>query len=132
MFDFSQLLIGTALAQVAAPEPSLPGGSGTSVYMNFIPLVLIFGVFYMLIIRPQQKKLDEQTKMIKALRRGDRVITTGGIHGKISKLEGEDIVMLEVADGIIIKILRSHVNALAAKTDPATSSNDSHEEQKKN
>jgi preprotein translocase subunit YajC len=118
MIDISQILISSAWAQAADATP-LPGGAGTSMFMNFLPLILIFGVFYVLIIRPQQKKVDEQAKMIKALRRGDRVITSGGIYGKIARLEGDDILILEIADGVNIKIVRSHVTALAAKTDPA-------------
>ncbi len=131
MLDFTQFLIPSALAQTAAAI-SPPGGSGTSMYMNFLPLVLIFAVFYVLIIRPQQKKLDDQAKMIKALRRGDRVITSGGIHGKIARLEGDDILILEIADGVNIKVTRSFVTALAAKTDPAAAANDGDEAEKKN
>lgn len=119
MPDFMHLLIGRAWAQTAPGAPLPPGGSGTSVLMNFLPLVLIFAVFYILIIRPQQRKLDEQAKMIKALRRGDRVITSSGIHGKIARLEGDDVVILEIADGINIKLARTHIGSLAAKTDPA-------------
>lgn len=130
MLDLTQLLVTSAWAQnVGAVAP--PGGSGTSVYMNFLPLVLIFAVFYVLIIRPQQRKLDEQTKMIKALRRGDRVITSGGIHGKIARLEGDDILILEIADGVNIKVARSYVTALAAKTDPAAAANDGDDAEKK-
>jgi preprotein translocase subunit YajC len=88
--------------------------------MNFLPLVLIFGVFYVLIIRPQQKKIEEQTKMIKSLQRGDRVITSGGIHGKIARIEGDDILIVEIADGVQIKLARTHVQGLAAKTQPVT------------
>lgn len=118
MLDLTQFLVPSAWAQTASP----PGGAGTNMFMNLLPLVLIFGVFYVLIIRPQQKKFDEQTKMVKALQRGDRVITTGGLHGKISKLEGDDHVMLEIADGVHVKQLRSHIQSLAAKTQPVTAS----------
>lgn len=131
MFDVTQLFIASAWAQSADPV-SPPGGSGTSILMNFVPLILIFGVFYVLIIRPQQKKLDEQTKMIKALRRGDRVVTAGGIFGKISRLEGDDIVILEIADNVNIKVLRSQISGLEAKTSPAVLANDGDEAEKKN
>jgi len=89
--------------------------------MNYLPFILIFGVFYFIVIRPQQKKLDEQAKMIKALQRGDRIITNSGIHGKISKVEGDDHLMVEIADGVHVKMERSHVQALAAKTQPIPS-----------
>ena len=117
MINFTQFLIGSAWAQ-AASAPSPPGGANTNVLMNFLPLILIFAVFYVLIIRPQQKKLDEQTKMIKALQRGDRVVTSGGLYGKITKLEGDDNLIIEIADGVNVKVLRSAVQSLAAKTQP--------------
>ena len=67
---------------------------------------------------PQTRKLKEQNKMIKALTRGDRIVTAGGIHGKITKLEGDDTLVVEIANGVEIKVVRSTVNALAAKTEP--------------
>lgn len=123
MFDITHLFASPALAQEAAAVTP-PGGSGTSVVMNFLPLILIFAVFYILIIRPQQKKLDDQAKMIKALQRGDRIITTGGIYGKIVKLEGDDQLIVEIADDVTIKLQRSHVQSLAAKTQPVTANDD--------
>lgn len=120
MLDITSLFISQAWAQTS-PPPASQSAAITSTIMNFMPMVLIFMVFYVLIIRPQQKKIDEQSKMVAALRRGDRVITTGGIHGKISNMLGDDLLMLEIADGTHVKILRSHIASLEAKTDPATS-----------
>lgn len=124
MLDLAHLFIASALAQtppavpVVAPALQADGGAG-GVAMQFLPLLLIFAVFYVLLIRPQQKKLDEQAKMIKALTRGDRIITAGGIHGKVTRLEGDDALMVEIANGVEIKVVRSTVQALAAKTEPA-------------
>lgn len=118
MLDIAHLFIGTAFAQTP-DATAAPGGSPSSIGMSFVPLLLIFGVFYILLIRPQQKKLDDQNKMIKALARGDRIITAGGVYGKIIKLEGDDALIVEIADGVQIKVLRSTVSALAAKTEPA-------------
>jgi preprotein translocase subunit YajC len=129
MLDLMQILITPAYAQAAAVAP--PGGSNTSMVMNFLPIILIFGVFYVLIIRPQQKKMEEQTKMIKSLQRGDRVITSGGIHGKIVKLDGDDNLIVEIADGVQIKMVRSHVSSLAAKTQPVTAPDGDEAEKKK-
>lgn len=129
MFDLSQIFIATAQAQTAAGSP--PGGSNTSMLMNFVPIILIFGVFYILIIRPQQKRMDEQNKMIKALQRGDRVITSGGIHGKITKVDGDDLLTIEIADGVNIKVARSHISGLAAKTQPVTTPDGDEAEKKK-
>ncbi len=121
MFDLAHLFISTAMAQdVAAAAPVDPMAG----MMNYLPFVLIFGVFYFLVIRPQQKKLGEQEKMIKALQRGDRVVTSGGIHGKIAKLEGEDLLFVEIAEGVQIKIDRSSVQGLEAKPQPVAASHD--------
>ena len=128
MFDLTQLFINSAYAQ-AAGAPEAPAGS---VGMSFVPLLLILGVFYVLLIRPQQKKLQEQEKMIKSLKRGDRVVTAGGIHGKISKLldDGEHL-MLEIADGLHVKVVRNTIVSLAAKTEPAKADTPVTEEDKK-
>ena len=116
MLDIAHIFMGTALAQAAnAPADASPGGS----IGIFLPLVLILGVFYVLLMRPQQKKMDELARMIKALKRGDRIVTAGGIHGKITKLEGEDTLIVEIADGVQVKVVRSTITALAAKTEPA-------------
>ena len=132
MFDLAQLFVGKAWAQAAAPagDASAANSSFASV-ANFLPLMLIFAVFYVLIIRPQQKKLDEQTKMIKALKRGDRVITSGGLYGKVTKLDDETLT-IEIADGVNVKIVRAQVQALAAKTDTGAIANDSSDDEKKN
>ncbi len=123
MFSISEILVHPAFADtVAATAPvsdaAATGAGGGTQFMNLVPLVLIFAVFYLLVIRPQQKKMAEQDKMVKALQRGDRIITSGGIHGKIIRLEGDDLIMVEIADGVQVKMLRSHVQSLAAKTQP--------------
>jgi preprotein translocase subunit YajC len=119
MFDISQLFIGHAWAQAVPMPPGSESGSPMSTVMGFMPLILIFLVFYVLIIRPQQKKVEEQQKMVKALQRGDRVITTGGIHGKISRIEeNAEHLMLEIADGVNVKVLRAHIIGLEAKPNP--------------
>jgi preprotein translocase subunit YajC len=129
MLDFTHLFIGTALAQTAAPAVGADAGMTLASISNFLPLILIFVVFYVLIIRPQQKKMDEQNKMIAALKRGDRVITSGGIYGKITKLD-DDTLTIEIADGVNIKMVRAQVQALAAKTDTAAIANDGDDEKK--
>jgi preprotein translocase subunit YajC len=121
MFDIAHMFVSSAFAQTAGAAPDAPGGSPSSIGMSFLPLLLIFGVFYVLLIRPQQKKLDEQNKMIKTLKRGDRIVTAGGIHGKVVKLEGDENLIVEIADGVQVKIVRNTVSALAAKTEPAKS-----------
>ena len=86
------------------------GGAGGGL-MSFLPFILIFVVFYFLLIRPQQKKAKDHTSMINTLRKGDQVLTSGGIYGKITSLDAH-VVKLEIADRTTIKISRSSVGSL--------------------
>ncbi len=106
-------LISEVRAQEAeAVDPAKAEFSFTS----FIPLILIFAVFYFLIIRPQSKKLKEHKAMVDALKRGDKVITSGGILGVVKDIDAkEDLVEVEISSGVSIKILRSHVADLMNK-----------------
>lgn len=80
--------------------------------MNLVPLVFMFGIFYFLLIRPQQKKAKEHRAVIDALKKGDQVITAAGIYGKITSVD-ENIVTLEIAPGINIKIGKGHIASLS-------------------
>ena len=84
-------------------------GSG---FAQFIPLILIFVIFYFFLIRPQQKKVKEHKAMVNALKRGDDVITSGGIVGKIEKVYEDDKVDLSISEGVTIKIIKSTVQSL--------------------
>lgn len=110
------MLISTAYAQTAGG-----GGDAMGMFQTFIPLVLIFVVFYFLIIRPQQKKVKDHKSMIDALRRGDRVVTTGGIIGTVTKVTGDREVAVEIADGVRVRVLRSMIAEVMAKTEPGDS-----------
>ena len=79
---------------------------------QFIPLILIFVIFYFFLIRPQQKKIKEHKAMVRALKRGDDVITSGGIVGKIEKVYEDDKVDLSISEGVTIKIIKSTVQSL--------------------
>ena len=116
MSMIDSLLISSAVAQTATPAaaPGAPGGG--DVFMQFLPLILIFVVFYFLLIRPQQKRMKEHNEMLKALKKGDKVVTGGGIVGTITKVDGDDFLHVEIANGIEVKALRSTVTGLA---DPA-------------
>ena len=94
-------------------------GGGSDMIMSLLPLVLIFVVFYFLLIRPQQKKMKEHRAMVEALRRGDRVITAGGIYGKVSKVINDGEVQVEIADGVRVRVQRHTISAVLSKTDPA-------------
>ena len=90
--------------------------------MSFLPLILIFIVFYFLLIRPQQKRVKEQKAMLSALRRGDRVVTGGGIIGTISKVVSDEEVIVEVAEGVRLRVLRATIASVLAKTEPGKAS----------
>ena len=88
-------------------------GSG---FAQFIPLILIFVIFYFFLIRPQQKKIKEHKAMVRELKRGDDVITSGGIVGKIEKVYEDDKVDLSISEGVTIKIIKSTVQSLLNST----------------
>ncbi len=107
------MLISTAYAQAASAS-----GSEFSL-VSILPLVLIFVVFYFLLIRPQQKKMKDHKAMLSALRRGDRVVTGGGILGTVIKVEGDDEAVIEVAEGVRLRVLRSTIQSVVKRTEPA-------------
>lgn len=87
---------------------------------SLIPLILIFGIMYFLLIRPQQKKLKEHQMMVSALRRGDQVITQGGIMGKVVKVKDDAAeVEVEIASGVTVRVIRSTIATVVNKTEPA-------------
>jgi preprotein translocase subunit YajC len=83
-------------------------------FMSFLPLILIFVVFYFLLILPQQKRAKEHKAMVEALKKGDWVVTTGGLLGRVTDL-GENFVRLQVAEGVEVKVQRPAVAALMPK-----------------
>lgn len=87
------------------------GGSGS--FASFIPLILMFVIFYFLLIRPQQKKAKEHQRMIGELRKGDRIITNGGLYGRITGLD-EHTLTVEIADKVRVKVARANTAALAS------------------
>ncbi|QDL92361.1 preprotein translocase subunit YajC [Paroceanicella profunda] len=87
---------------------------------GLIPFVLIFAIMYFLMIRPQQKKAKQHRAMLDALRRGDQVITQGGIVGKVVKVKEDGEVELEIADGVKIRVIRATIAQVTSKTEPAT------------
>ena len=95
------------------------GGGAASAITSFVPLILIFGIMYFLLIRPQQKKLKEHRGMVEALRRGDQVLTQGGILGKVLKVNDDGILEVEIAEGVKVRVLRSTITQVMSKTEPA-------------
>jgi preprotein translocase subunit YajC len=86
---------------------------------QFIPLILIFAIMYFLLIRPQQKKLKQHQSMVASLRRGDQVVTAGGLIGKVSKIKDDAEVEVELAEGVKVRVVRSTIGQVLNKTEPA-------------
>lgn len=86
---------------------------------QFIPLILIFAIMYFLLIRPQQKKVKEHAAMVNALRRGDQVITQGGLIGKVVKVKEENEIEVELAEGVKVRVVQSTIAQVINKTEPA-------------
>lgn len=95
------------------------GGGGASMVSSLVMMGLIFGIFYFLMIRPQQKKMKEHKAMIEALRRGDQVITQGGLIGKIAKIRDDAEVEVEIAADVRVRVLRSTIVQVMSKTEPS-------------
>ena len=100
------------------PAFAQTAGGGSAALTSFMPLVLIFAIMYFLLIRPQQKKLKTHKAMVAALRKGDQVITQGGIIGKVFKA-GDTEVEVEIAEGVRVRVVRSTITQVLNKTEPA-------------
>ena len=108
----------TALVAVPAFAQAQGGGAG-AIVTQLVPLVLIFAIMYFLLIRPQQKKLKDHQKMVEALRRGDVVVTQGGIIGKVTKVKEGGELEVEIADNVRVRIVSGTVSQVLSKTEPA-------------
>jgi len=105
-------MFGLAFAMGGAPGGAAGGaGGGMAAFQQIIPLVFMFAIFYFLLIRPQQKKAKEHKALLEAMKKGDHVITAGGVHGKVTSVDNE-LVTLEVANNVNIKITKSYIAAI--------------------
>jgi preprotein translocase subunit YajC len=109
------MFVTPAFAQAAG------GAGGANAIASFMPLIFIFGIMYFLLIRPQQKKAKQMRAMVDALRRGDQVLTQGGILGKVTKVNDDGILEVEIAEGVKVKVLKHTIAQVMNKTEPATS-----------
>ena len=108
------MLISPAYAQ-----GSLFGGGGnTDMLTSLLPFVLIFVIMYFLILRPQQKRVKQHAEMVKNVRKGDTVITSGGLVGRVIKVVDDDQVEIEIADGVRVRQMRQMVTDVRAKGEP--------------
>ena len=111
-------MIPAAFSLLQAGTPATPGGS----LLSFLPMVFIFVIFYFLLIAPMRKKQKKTQEMLSKLKRGDEVITGGGIYGRIAALDEErGFVVLQIADNVKVKVLRSAIAALAGEPESASS-----------
>jgi preprotein translocase subunit YajC len=104
----------------ASPAYAQAAGGGLGGIGGFVPLILIFGIMYFLMIRPQQKKMKEQRAMIDALRKGDQVVTAGGLIGKVTKVKEENEIEVELAQGMKVRVVQSTIQSVLNKTEPKT------------
>ncbi|MCT4577688.1 preprotein translocase subunit YajC [Donghicola sp.] len=88
-------------------------------FAQFVPLILIFAIMYFLLIRPQQKKMKEHQNMVSNLRRGDQVVTQGGVIGKVSKVKDDNEVEVEIAENVKVRVVKATVTQVLSKTEPA-------------
>jgi preprotein translocase subunit YajC len=110
------MLISPAYAQAAAPA-----GGGSDLFMSLLPLVMIFAVFYFLMIRPQQTKMKQHREMIENLKKGDQIVTAGGIIGKVVRVDATDSSLaVEIAPNVQVKVVRQTVADLLNKPVPAS------------
>jgi preprotein translocase subunit YajC len=108
------LTIGTVYAQLNFGGP----GGANNMLVQFTPFILIIVIMYFLILRPQQKKVKQHQDMVKALRRGDIVVTNGGLVGKVTKVTDDDQIEVEISDGVRVKQMRSMISEVRSKGEP--------------
>jgi preprotein translocase subunit YajC len=106
------MLISPAFAQGS------PLGGDASLVTQLLPFVLIFVIMYFLILRPQQKRVKAHQEMVKNVRRGDTVVTSGGVIGKVTKVIDDEQIEVEIADGVRIRQVKTMVSDVRAKGEP--------------
>ena len=106
------MLITPAYAQAAA------GGDGGLMF-QLLPFALIFVIMYFLILRPQQKKVKDHAELVKNIRRGDTVVTSGGLVGKVTKVVDDDQIEFEISDGVRVRQMRQMISGVRSKGEPA-------------
>ena len=109
------MFITPAYAQFAQAQSSAP-----NIFVQLLPFVLIFVVFYFLLIRPQQKRLKTHREMVANVRRGDVVVTAGGIIGKVSRVVDDTELQVEIADGVRTRVVRGTISEVRAKSEPTS------------
>jgi len=104
----------------ANAQGASPGGGIMDVFTSMFPLLAIFAIFYFIVLRPQQQRMKALAQMISAVRRGDTVVTAGGLVGKVTKVIDDNEVLVEVADGVRVRVIKSTLAEVRSKGEPAT------------
>lgn len=104
------MLISPAYAQAA-------GGGGADIFTSLLPIILIMVVFYFLLIRPQQKKVKQHREMVAALRRGDKIVTAGGLIGTVTKVINENEAQVELAEGVRVRVVRATIQDVLSNSE---------------
>ncbi|HXV30146.1 MAG TPA: preprotein translocase subunit YajC [Sinorhizobium sp.] len=107
------MFITEAFAQTTAP-----GAGGADILMSILPFILIFVVMYFLIIRPQRAQMKRREELLKNIRRGDQVVTAGGIVGKVTKVVDDAELEVEIAEGTKVRVVRSGISEVRVKGEP--------------
>ncbi|MBB6251375.1 preprotein translocase subunit YajC [Nitrospirillum iridis] len=112
---------------VSTAQAQTTGGAGpdAGTLMQILPFAAVFLVMYFFLMRPQQKKMKEHKNMLESLRRGDKVVTGGGIIGTVVKVGDNDEVTIDAGEGVKFRVLRSTITTVLAKTEPAKADTDS-------
>ena len=107
------MLISPAYAQAAGQAPAAP-----SLFVQILPFVAIFAIFYFLMIRPQQKRLKQHREMVAGVKRGDTIVTSGGLIGKVVRVS-DDELLVELGENVRVKVVRSTISDVRVKGEPA-------------
>lgn len=110
------MLVTPAYAQAAG------GAGGAEFVISLLPFILIFVIMYFLIIRPQRNRMKAHQEMVSGLKRGDTVVTAGGLIGKITKVVDDNEIQVEFAEGMRVRVVRNTVTEVRARGEPATES----------
>lgn len=114
MFEtITSFFVSEAFAMATSPEG---GGGGGGALAGFLPLIIIFGIFYFLMIRPQQKKQKDHKSMLESVRKGDKVVTNGGIYGLVEHV-GEKTITVKIAENVKVKFGKSYIAAVRSTAD---------------
>ncbi|MBL8807752.1 MAG: preprotein translocase subunit YajC [Rhodospirillales bacterium] len=108
-----------------------PGGGAADILPQLLLMGAVFVVFYFLLIRPQQKKVKEHKAMIDAVKRGDRVVTSGGLIGTIQRIVSDREAILEIGEGVRVRIMRAMISEVMAKTEPLAADDKAEKAEKK-